>query len=185
MDWSLAQEDPYYQARAMEEKARRDGRPESWREFGEFKERKGSYTLAALGYMNCAISQENAGRRAEAGASYERAFAACRKGGCKDLAVVVASRWAQTLEPEAGAEAYEQLGAFCEGQGALFLAADAYEHAAELLQKAGRDVSGYSKPVELWGRNALYWERQGHPDDASWSRRHVALYQRLTRRKAG
>lgn len=186
MDWTSAQQDPYYQARALEEKARKDGQPESWKEFGDFKAKKGSYTLAVLGHLNSAIIQEKAGRGEDAGASYERAFEVCRKGKCKDLAVLVMNRWAQLLEaagkPEAGARIYERLGAFCEEQGAIFLAADSFEHAAELLQKAGHDISGYSKPVELWERNARHWEGQGHQDDVLWSRRHMELYKSLIRK---
>lgn len=184
MDWTLAQDDAYYQARALEARARKDGRPGLWTEFGEAKARKGSYALAALGHLNAAILQEGAGEKERAAVSYERAYEAGRKGGC-ELALVVAHRWAQLLERagerEAAAAVHEKLGAFCEERGALFLAADAYEHAAELLQGAGRDVSGYSKPLELWERNARHWEERGHPEDARWSRRHAELFKALVR----
>jgi hypothetical protein len=169
----------------MEENARKDGRPESWTAFADLKAGKGSYVLAVLGHINAAILHEHAGGKDSAGSSYQRAFEVCRKGKCRDLAVIVMDRWAQMLE-EAGdlpgsALVYERLGAFCEEHEAVFLAADAFEHAAEMLKKSGRDVSGYAKPIELWERNARQWDEQGHPDDALWSRRHIDLYRELVR----
>ena len=119
----------------------------------------------------------------EARDAYEMAFEACRKAKCKELAVIVMNRHAVLAEKagdfKASAGIYERLGAFCEEAGALFLAADAYEHTAEMLQKTGRDISTYSKPLELWEQNVRYWEEQGHQDDAQWSRRHMDLYKFL------
>lgn len=116
---------------------------------------------------------------------YYQAFAVCVRAGAgyMELAVLVSARQAAMAERSADAQSaarsYERLGAFCEKEGALFLAADAYEHAAEMLAKSGRDVSGYLKPSELWERNARYWEERGNSGDASWSRRHAELYRLL------
>ena len=84
-----------------------------------------------------------------------------------------AERW------EAGIGVYEALGALAEELGSHFLAADAYEHAAEIMVRAGKPVAGYGKPIEQWEKNAAYWREQGHEDDASWSERHIALYRTL------
>ncbi len=189
MDWLSAQEDPYYQARVLEEKARGDGNPRSWSAFGAFKAKKGSYTLAVLGHLNAAILHEQSNQAEEAGASYENAFQNCLRAGSKELAVIVMSRYA-ALEAKSGdfpksASIYERLGELCEGAGALFLAADAYEHAAGMLENAGRDISEYSRPSELWERNARYWDERGHQDDAQWSRRHARLYKRLAGGRPG
>jgi hypothetical protein len=77
---------------------------------------------------------------------------------------------------DAAIMSYENLGAFCEEQAAHFQAADAYEHAAEMMARAGRDVSGYIRPIELWERNIRHWETHGHDHDAVWSRNHIELY---------
>ena len=74
---------------------------------------------------------------------------------------------------------YEALGAFAEELGSHFLAADAYEHAAEILAKAGKPPAGYLKPIDQWEKNAAYWREQGHEDDAAWSERHIVLYRTL------
>ena len=76
-------------------------------------------------------------------------------------------------------ELYESLGAFFEQRHVEFLAADAYEHAAEMMVEAGRDVAGYRKPIELWEKNIKHWEEHGHDHDAVWSREHIALYKKL------
>jgi hypothetical protein len=84
-----------------------------------------------------------------------------------------AERW------EVCIDIYGALGAFAEELGDHFIAADAYEHAAEIKVKAGQSITDYVEPIEQWEKNAVYWRKQGHEDDACWSARHIALYRAL------
>lgn len=183
MNWELVRDDPYYQARMKEDRASREETPEIWEEFADLKAQKGSYLLSALGYMNGAILCEREGQAGQATVLYNKAFEICQRAKYKELLVIVSYRCAALSERlrnwDGCIGAYERLGHFCEEVGSYFLAADAYDHAAETMIKAGRDVSGYTKPIELWERNALYWEERGEEDDAEWSRRHIGLYRKL------
>ena len=180
MNWEAAADDTYYAGRQLEAEARVADRAEGWRQYAEIKVRKGSYALGIHGYLNVATRCERDGDRAGAATAYEAGFAVAAGARYRELAVILTYRLCQLHEQaqdwDAGIAAYERLGAFCEGLEAWFLAADAYEHAAELMVRAGRDVTGYGKPLELWERNARHWDDQGEEDDAVWSRRHMDLY---------
>ena len=180
MDWDAVAGDTYYTGRKLEAEARAADDAARWREYAEIKVRKGSYALGIHGYLNVATRCERAGDRSGAAAAYEEGFDVAAKAKCRELAVILTYRLCQLHERardwDAGIAAYERLGTFCEGLEAWFLAADAYEHAAELMILAGRDVTGYRKPIELWERNVRYWEEQGDEDDAVWSREHMGLY---------
>ena len=80
---------------------------------------------------------------------------------------------------ESSIEIYEALGAFAEELRNHFLAADAYEHAAEIKIKVGQSITDYDNPIKQWEKNAAYWREHGHEDDASWSEHHIALYQKV------
>lgn len=183
MNWQAVADDTYYQARRLETEARAASSPRKWHAYAELKVRKGSYALGIHGYMNAASLCESSGDAAGAVAAYEKGLEAATRAGYKELAVILTYRAAQLHESagdwDACIEAYERLAAFCEEQDACFLAADAYEHAAEIMARAGRDVRAYSKPVELWERNARYWEEVGDAGDATWSQKHIALYRKL------
>lgn len=183
MNWEAVEEDTYYQARKLEADARGASDPEVWERYAELKTRKGSYTLGIHGHMNAASLYEARGEADAATSAYERGLTTAMRAGYKELAVILTYRMAQLYERsedwDACIRAYEKLGGFCEEKGAYFLAADAYEHAAEMMVRADRDITHYRKPIELWERNARYWEEQGHEDDAAWSRRHIELYRRL------
>jgi len=183
MNWELVQEDTYYRGRILEADARSTSDPEQWEEYAELKTRKGSYTLGIYGHMNAASLYQTQGETHAALSAYERGLAAAMRAGYKELAVILTYQMAQLYERaedwDACIAVYERLGAFCEEKDAYFLAADAYEHAAEIMARAGKDVTGYRKPIELWERNVRHWEEQGHEDDAAWSRRHIELYRKL------
>jgi tetratricopeptide (TPR) repeat protein len=183
VNWTQAKEDPYYRARQFEEEARRTGTVEAWQEFAALKEGKGSYVLACYGFFSAALACERAGDINQAFSLYAHAFQNARRSRSKELAVMTAYRHALLAERaelwEACIEIYESLGSFAEELGNHFTAADAYEHAAEIKVKTGQSAADYVKPIEQWEKNAAYWRKQGHEDDAAWSERHIALYKTL------
>jgi tetratricopeptide (TPR) repeat protein len=183
VNWELAGKDPYYNARSIEEKAREENSAETWREFAELKENKGSYTLAVHGYMNSALVCEQQGRVEEAFDLLGKAFHNARLAGSKELALIVAYHHALLAERaerwDVCLEVYEAIGKFCEEKGSYFLAADACEHVAEILAKTGKDVAAYTRPAELWEKNARYWRERGQEEDAQWSERHIKFYKSL------
>ncbi len=179
MNWDLVTEDPYYRARRLEERARKAGTAEAWQEFAALKAGKGSYALAACGFFNSALVCEQAGDAEQAFGFYHRAFQNARRARSMELALMIAYRHAILAEKaekwQACIGAYEAMGALAEELGNHFIAADAYEHAAEIKVKTGESAAGYAKPVEQWEKNAAYWRKRGHEDDASWSERHIRL----------
>jgi hypothetical protein len=183
VNWELAGNDPYYNARSIEEKARKEDSAEAWQEFAELKETKGSYILAVYGYMNSALVREHQGRLEQAFNLLDKASHSARRAGSRELALIVAYRHALLAERaerwDLCIDVYETLGKFCEKQGSYFLAADAYDHVAEILARTGKDVAAYTKPVELWERNARYWRERGQEEDAQWSERRVELYRNI------
>jgi tetratricopeptide (TPR) repeat protein len=183
VNWDLAGKDPYYHARSIEEKARKNNSAEAWQEFAELKENKGSYILAVHGYMNSALVCEQQGVVEQAFDLLGKAFRNARRAGSKELALIVAYHHALLAERaerwDLCIEVYEALGRFCEEQGSYFLAADACEHVAEILVRLGKDAASYTKPIELWERNTRYWRERGQEEDARWSERHIGLYKSL------
>ncbi|MFH1006104.1 MAG: hypothetical protein V1800_01215 [Candidatus Latescibacterota bacterium] len=183
MNWELVQEDTYYRGRTLEADARRTSDPMRWEAYAELKARKGSYALGIHGVMNAASLYEARGEGDLAVCAYEQGLTTAMRAGYKELAVILTYRMAQIYESgkdwDACIAVYERLGAFCEKRELYFLAADAYEHAAEMMVRAGRKVTAYRKPIELWKQNARYWEDRGEEDDALWSRQHIALYEKL------
>lgn len=171
-------QDSYLEARKVEARARRENSPAAWLEFAGLKLAKGSYALAALGFLNAGTLLEASAEAGAAGA-YQQGFDACLKGGLKEPALFLIARLAALLErggaPDKAAVAYERLADLCESLGSYFLAADAAEHAAELRRDAGLEISGYRRPAELWLRNAEYWKGKNDGDEA-WSRRRAELY---------
>lgn len=178
MSDKVGMKDSYQEGRSLEAAARLANSPAAWLEFAGLKGSKGSYALAAMGYLNAGVLLEPSSG-AEAAAAYRKGLGTSVKGGLKEPALFLASRLAALLErggDRAGAaQVYEELAGFCEGSGAFFLAADASEHAAELRGAAGEDLSSYRKPAQLWLRNADYWKDRNAGDEA-WSRRRAELY---------
>lgn len=185
MDWDSVKDDAYYMGRRLEHEARKTNDPEKWKCFADLKTRKGSYTLGVHGYMNAANIYEARGDNSNAVTALEAGLEAAMKAGNRDLAVILTYRLAQIFENEenwdAGIGVCEALGRFCAEKDAHFQAADAFEHAAELMVLAGRDVSAYNAPVSHWQKNIRHWEDHGHDHDAVWSRTHIDLYKKLFR----
>ncbi len=183
MNWEAVKDDTYYRGRKLEIDARRAADVDKWKEYADLKTLKGSYTLGIHGYMNAANLYEARGEIDAAVSAYERGLTTAMRAKNKDLAVILTYRIAQIHERtenwDAGIAVYERLGKFCEGKGAYFLAADAYEHAAEMMVQAGRNVTHYRKPIDLWEQNIRHWEEHGHDHDAVWSREHIELYKKL------
>lgn len=171
--------DTYLEGRRIEARARKENSPAAWLDFAALKARKGSYALSVMGFLNAGAAYEASGNNAAA-AAYKEGFEMAAKGGLKEPALFLASRLAGLLERSSAytgaAEAYERLADFCEASGAFFLAADACEHAAEMMRAAGKDISGYRRPAELWVRNAGYWAANKNAGDEAWSRRRAELY---------
>jgi tetratricopeptide (TPR) repeat protein len=183
MNWNLVQNDPYYRGRAVEAKARAEGSAEAWQEFAALKASKGSYALAVHGYLNAALICERQENVEQAFEHLSKASHNARRTGSKDLALIVAYHHAMLAERigrwDLCIEVYEALGKYCEEQGSFFLAADAYEHVAEIMSRTGKKTAAYTKPIELWEQNARHWRDLGHEDDARWSERHIELYKSL------
>lgn len=183
MNWDIVQEDPYYCGRTVEAKARAEGSAEAWQEFAALKASKGSYALAAHGFLNAAFLCEQQGIPEQAFDLLAEAFHNARRAGSKELALIVAYHHALLAERverwDVCIQVYETLGEYCEETGSYFLAADSYEHAAEIMASTGKNAASYTKPIELWERNARHWRALGHEDDARWSERHIELYKSL------
>ena len=183
MDWNLVKDDTYYRGRKLEYEARKTGNPQKWKEYAALKTLKGSYTLGIHGYMNAANIYEARGETDQAVSALEDGLTAAMGAGNRDLAVILTYRLAQLFENEknwdAGIAVCEHLGAFCADKEAHFQAADAFEHAAELMVQAGRNVMDYKAPIKHWERNIHHWEEHGHDHDAVWSKKHIQLYKKL------
>lgn len=186
MQWPDIETDAYFKGRELEAKARYENSSVAWLEYASLKASKGSYAMAAMGSLNAGIIFESSGETRDAAKAYEQGFADCVKGGLKELALLLTSRLGALAERagdfSAAAKAFEKLGVFFEAKNAVFLAADAYEHAAEMLCAGGSDISDYRKPAELWLCNAGYWAEKGHADDEAWSRKRAELYLEFARR---
>ena len=170
--------DSYLEGRQLEAKARKENSAVSWLAFADVKMSKGSYTLAVMGFLNAGGICEAAGDDA-AIEIYQKGLTAAMKGKLKESTLLLAFKLAglheRALQFVQAAAIYEQLSIFCEEQGAYFLAADASEHAAEMLLADGRDLSGYCRPAQLWLCNAEFWVGKDASDEA-WSRRRADLY---------
>ena len=171
--------DMYLQGRLLEAQARRDNTPATWEAFARIKASKGSYLLASMGCLNAANLYEAKGDAAAAMEAYTNGLEIAIKGKLKDAVLLLGARlaaWHERAEKFADAVAvYERMSIFFEAQQAWFLAADASEHAVEMMRAAGQDVSGYLRPHGLWLRNAEYWVGKDEGDEA-WSRRRAELY---------
>lgn len=175
---NLPLKDSYLEGRRLEAQARAQNSHRAWLDYAELKASKGSYALAVMGFLNAGSACEAAGDAAAA-AAYESGLDIAIKGGLKEPALFLAARLAGLLERSSdysgAAEVYDRLAGFCEASGAFFLAADAAEHAAEMLLAGGRDISSCRRPAELWLLNAEYWKGRNDGDEA-WSRRRAQLY---------
>ncbi|MBP7968121.1 MAG: hypothetical protein KBH08_03835 [Brachymonas sp.] len=176
---SAVKNDTYLEGRQLEAQARQQNSASAWLAFAGIKASKGSYPLAAMGYMNAGDAHATAAEHEAAADAYEKGAAIAIKGKLKEAGLFLTSKLAALHERHGryaqAAATYEKFADFCEAQQAWFLAADACEHAAEMMKTDGRDLSGYRRPAELWLRNAEYWVGKDAGDEA-WSRGRAALY---------
>jgi len=183
MDWDKVKEDTYYKCRKLESDARNDADPDKWEEYADIKSIKGSYVLGIYGYMNAAFLSEIKKEIDKSISYYKKAFKFAIKAEYKELIIILGYKMAQLYEQEKKwtdcITVYEEAAEFCDIQGEHFLSADAYEHAAEMIALSGKDVSNYTKPIDLWKRNITHWEEEDHIHDAVWSREHIELYKKL------
>ncbi|WP_299976652.1 hypothetical protein [Desulfobacula sp.] len=183
MDWDAVKNDTYYRGRKLESDARNDSDMDKWEEYAELKILKGSHTLGINGYMNAAALSE-AGKDIDTAVSYyEKALSTAIRVKYKDLVVILGYKIAllheKRKEWDKCIAVYEQVAEFCDMQGEHFLAADAYEHAAEMTVMSGKDAADYTKPIDLWERNIVHWEEEDHLHDAVWSKEHIELYKKM------
>ncbi|MEA1945022.1 MAG: hypothetical protein U9N07_06815 [Euryarchaeota archaeon] len=184
MNWDAIREDPYYRAREIEHRARANGSADHWMDYAACKMKKGSYLLAIHGYMNAAHAYERNDAWDNAIECYDQAIGICKQVGYIEPMVLLTYRLSYIYEHCGDLDnciaQYDRLGCFLEDIN-TFLAADAYEHAAEIMLKSGKDISNYNKPIDAWKKNARYWEERGELDDAEWSEERILLYKKLVR----
>lgn len=180
MSDNAVKKDSYLEGRQLEAQARQHNSASTWLTFAEVKASKGSYPMATMGYLNAAIALEASANFAAAIDAYNSGLKIAMKGKLKEPVLFLAYRLAALHERSAAfaqaAVVYEQLADYFEIQEAWFLAADASEHAAEMLRAAGCNLAGYRRPADLWLRNAEYWVGKDTGDEA-WSRHRAALYE--------
>lgn len=171
--------DAYLASRELEAAARHDDTPELWRQFADLKVSKGSYGPAAAGYLNAGVAFERGQDGAAAVDAYQRGLDVAMRAAHAESVLMLSMRLASLFERnsqfEDAATLYENLAEYYCAHESWFLAADAADHAAEFWGKAGRDLSTYTLPAELWNRNADYWVGRDAGDEA-WSRRRAEIY---------
>ena len=191
MRWDKVEGDAYYEARKHEYMAKRyerlgdvDGALCSWEAFAGLKVSKGSYFLAAYGYYQCSRLTAALSRYEESVSYLEQARAqSSRHGFLLDafLAYEVACRYEVAGLMRQALGIYEDIGRSQEEAHNYFVAADAYEHAAEIRYALGLPARTYDLPLDAWEKNSLYWQQQGEHDDAEWSQERKKFYRSLYR----
>lgn len=182
--------DAYLEARSYEREAREEEKRGSyeraialWRRYVEIKERKGSYFLCMYGYFNAARICDTIKRWKDAAELFERASLFAERLGERSLWAFFMGMACQMHEKSgdygACKDRYETIGNFFLAQDHFFEAADAYEHAAEIMSLAGEDISDYEVPVDAWQKNYEYWKAQGEMDDAEWSLKRIDSYRTI------
>ncbi len=156
---------------------------ELWAQYAKFKLSKGSYLLAVYGSLQVARLLEASGDELGSAEQYLEAARVARDK-LKDHALatllllnaarayMLAEKWLEA------AHCYEEVGALWEGLGNYFMAADAYEHAANSWSRAGLNARGYVKPLVMWLKNAGLHLSRGSIDDARWSLQRALEYLR-------
>ena len=179
--------DAYLEARSHEREAREEEKRgnyeaaiEGWKRYAEVKENKGSYFLCIYGHFNVARICDKVQRWKEAAEYFEAASKLAEKIGEFSLWALLMNLACQMYEKEGDYEAckngYETIGNFFCKMNNFFESADAYEHAAEMMLLAGKDISDYEAPVKAWEKNHEYWKEQGEMDDAEWSLERINTY---------
>ena len=179
--------DAYLEARSHEREAREEEKIgdyeaaiEGWKRYAEVKENKGSYFLCIYGYFNVARICDKVLRWEEAAEYFEAASKLAEKIREFSLWALLMNLACQMYEKggdyEACRNCYETIGNFFCKMNNFFESADAYEHAAEMMLLAGKDISDYEAPIKAWEKNHKYWKEQGELDDAEWSLKRITTY---------
>ncbi|HPR42132.1 MAG TPA: hypothetical protein PK718_06245 [Candidatus Methanofastidiosa archaeon] len=189
MRWDKVNEDSYYRARQYEYMAKRleafgdlEMAMECWKRFSDIKMEKGSYFLAYFGKMQVL----RLARRVNDGPAIND-FYKETENLRKDDYLILHDMYYNAIRLEIEGKirdsvgAYEELGDFFKEKGNFFLAADAYDHAAEGRHKLGMPVKDYGLPQDAWNMNANYWLEKGEDDDSKWSKERREYYEKLYR----
>ena len=179
--------DAYLEARSHEREAREEEKRgnheaaiELWKRYAKVKENKGSYFLCIYGHFNVARICDRVQRWEEAAEHFEAASKHAEKISEFSLWALLMNLTCQMHEKAGDYEAckngYETIGNFFYTMSNFFESADAYEHAAEMMLLAGKDISDYEAPVKAWAKNHEYWKEQGKMDDAEWSLKRIDTY---------
>lgn len=187
MRWDKVNIDSYYQARQFEYMAKRyetfselEKAVECWKRFSEIKLNKGSYFLAYFGKMQVSRIYCKAGDVQMSNAALSEA-----KEIERDNFKQFHDRFFSALELEINGNiresifVYEDIGDHFKDIGNFFLAADAYEHAAENRHKIGMPVRNYELPLDAWSKNSRFWMEKGEDDDSRWSEERKRFYHML------
>ncbi|MHC1604896.1 MAG: hypothetical protein ACXQTP_02875 [Candidatus Methanofastidiosia archaeon] len=191
MRWDKVGSDAYYKAREFEFIAKRfervgeiDKARDCWENFSQIKVEKGSYLLAAYGYRHVSRLFQMA-RKEEKSINAMIKSRDCASKADSDIYFFISNELAFILEMTGrlkdALDCCEEVGSELEKAGKYFLAADAYEHAAELRYRLGMPTRDYSLPIDAWRKNATYWQEKGESDDAEWSKERKRYYKTLFR----
>jgi tetratricopeptide (TPR) repeat protein len=186
--------DAYVEARSYEREAREKEKRgeyraviELWKRYARIKERKGSYFLSIYGYCNVARICDKCELWEETAEFFVVASKLAAKIGEYSLWVLLITLACQMYEKmgnyDACTKCYEILGDFFDKVHNFFGSADAYEHAAEVMVLAGKDITGYEAPRKAWKKNYEYWKERGEMDDADWSLKRMSAYLALRTNK--
>lgn len=190
MNGGESERDAYSEARSYERAAREEEKKGQydaaialWKNYAELKESKGSYFLCMYGHFNAARICDKVQRWKEAAEFFETASTRAERIGERSLWAFFMTMACQMHEKagdyNACKDRYETIGDFFYARDNFFVAADAYEHAAEIMALAGEDISDYNVPADAWQKNYEYWKAQGDMDDAEWSLKRIDSYRTL------
>ena len=188
MRWDKVFSDAYYYARQHEYTAKRQERfghiadaCRSWLHYSKIKENKGSYFLALKGYVNA--RRLNTLLDQPSNDDIEQRIKALKRPSYEELLHHYDAARDKEIkgDPRGAMALYTKIAELHIDSNNYFLAADAYEHVAEIRYDMGMDVMGFSRSLEMWDCNAHYWEKEGELDDATWSKERADFFSKLYR----
>lgn len=154
-----------------------------WKEFAVIKKSKGSYFLAYYGLKQVSRLYGMIGEDAKSKDFLSESDSLKLDESYLDIY----DKYFFAFELEVSGkirdsiDAYENVAKYFIEIKNYFLAADAYEHAAENRYKLGMAVKNYSLPHEAWMNNSRYWMDLGEADDSKWSEERKKYYNKLYR----
>ncbi|MHC1609192.1 MAG: hypothetical protein ACXQS3_03105 [Candidatus Methanofastidiosia archaeon] len=191
MRWDKVNKDAYYKAREYEFIAKRYEKVgeikkaiEYWENYSKLKIKKGSYFLAAYGYCHTSRLLASIGKYGKSADLMQKARNYSEKTDIPTslfFSYELAFKFEMDGALKDALECYEDIGFLQEKLGNYFLAADAFEHAAELRYALGKPTKEYELPQKAWSKNSQYWDDKGEKDDAKWSKERKRFYNTLYR----